>query len=65
MREGIGRNVPAGLFLEAVVSDRCRGGKAFIDVSLLQNAALICAVAPDPREAVGLKFEPDGESVRL
>jgi len=61
MRERIRVDVVARHFLQTVVTDRGSCAQARFDVALIEEAALLCRMCPDPCEAVGLQLHFHGE----
>ena len=53
----------AGLSLQVVITDLASRVQRLFDIARLKQTVDI--VRPDPREAIGLKLQPHGQSVRL
>ena len=65
MREAVGHDAARGLLLQAVISDGRGGLERLLKVARLENPALFHEIAPDAREAVGLKLHLDLKGVGL
>ena len=64
MREGFGDDITLCRLLQAVVADSGGSAHRFFDVALFQHVLLILGVhGPDACQAIGLKFQPYGQSV--
>ena len=60
VRERIRADVTCGHFLQAVVADGRRCAQRRFHVTLFQQAALLCGMRPNTREAIGLQFQFHG-----
>ena len=58
-----GLTVPGGHALQAVVAHCGCGLQAFVNISGVEEVALLRGVSPDAGEAVGLQFKADGKLV--
>ena len=65
VREAVGHDAARGLLLQAVVADGRGGLERLLKVARLENPALFHEMAPDAREAVGLKLHLDLKGVGL
>ena len=61
MREGIRIYMPSGHLLQPVISHRGSRAKSGLDIALLEQAALLRRVRPDPGKAIGLQFHLHGQ----
>ena len=65
VREALGVNLAGGRPLEPVVAHRRRRAQRLLHVARVELPAIAHRPRPDPRQAIRLQLEPDGERIGL
>jgi len=60
MRERFGSDTTGGHFLQAVITNGRSSAQRRFHVSLLEQAALLSRMRPDPSKTIGLQFKFHG-----